>query len=94
MDGKDISWLWDVDFHYLLKSRISSLFVSGTRRYDMELRLKYEDIPCTSVLDMRTAIEKLVISGTKNLYIVVNYSGLYQTNRLLQELQDEEKGDF
>lgn len=94
LDGKDISWLWDVDFHYLLKSQISSLFVSGTRRYDMELRLKYEDIPCTSVLDMRTAIEKLVISGTKNLYIVVNYSGLYQTNRLLQELQDEEKGDI
>ena len=92
LDGKDISWLWDVDFQYLLKAKIVTLLTIGSRRYDMELRLKYEDIPCNSASDMRSAIERLTISGTKNLYIIVNYSGIYQTNALLEELQSQEKG--
>lgn len=94
VDGKDISWLWDVDFQYLLKAGIVTLLTDGSRRYDMELRLKYEDIPCASVSDMGSAIEKLTISGTKNLYIVVNYSGLYRTNALLEKLQNSEKGEL
>ena len=81
-----------MDFQYLLKAKIVTLLTIGSRRYEMELRLKYEDIPCNSASDMRSAIERLTISGTKNLYIIVNYSGLYQTNALLEELQSQEKG--
>lgn len=91
LDGKDISWLWDVDFQYLLKAKIATLLTCGSRRFDMELRLKYEDILCTSASDLRSAIKKLTISGSKNLYIIVNYSGLYQTNALLEELQNQER---
>ena len=58
----------------------------------MGLRLKYEDIPCSSTTDMRSTILELVKNGTKNLYVIVNYSGLYRTNHLLTELEKETEG--
>ena len=91
-DGTDISWLWDVDFQYLGDSNAASITTAGTRKYDMGLRLKYEDIPCSSTTDMRSAILDLVKNGTKNLYVIVNYSGLYRTNHLLTELEKGTEG--
>ena len=44
-DGRDISWLWDVDFDLLKEESIRSITVSGIRCQDMRLRLKYVDIP-------------------------------------------------
>ena len=91
-DGTDISWLWDVDFQYLADSNASSITTAGTRKYDMGLRLKYEDIPCKSTEDMEGTILELAKSGTKNLYVIVNYSGLYRTNHLLAELEKQSEG--
>ena len=58
----------------------------------MGLRLKYEDISCSSTTDLRKTVEKLTAEGTKNLYVIVNYSGLYRTNHMLTELQAITKG--
>lgn len=91
-DGEDVSWLWDVDFQYLADANVSTITTNGTRRHDMGLRLKYEDIPCESTTDMEATIEQLTKNGTKNLYVIVNYSGLYRTNHLLTAMQDQEKG--
>ena len=91
-DGTDISWLWDVDFQYLADSNASSITTAGTRKYDMGLRLKYEDIPCRSTEDMEGTILELAKSGTKYLYVIVNYSGLYRTNHLLAELEKKSEG--
>ncbi len=85
-DGEDVSWLWDVDFQYLADANTATITTNGTRRHDMGLRLKYEDIPCDSTTDLKATLEKLTRDGTKNLYVIVNYSGLYRTNRLLTEL--------
>jgi UDP-N-acetylmuramyl tripeptide synthase len=42
-DGTDISWIWDVNFEKLheMQERLSGIIVSGIRRDDMALRLKY-----------------------------------------------------
>ena len=85
-DGEDVSWLWDVDFQYLADANTATITTNGTRRHDMGLRLKYEDIPCDSTTDLKATLKKLTRDGTKNLYVIVNYSGLYRTNRLLTEL--------
>jgi UDP-N-acetylmuramyl tripeptide synthase len=45
-DGRDMSWLWDVDFESL-KSGISH--VTGIRAYDMALRLQYDEIEVGTV---------------------------------------------
>lgn len=90
-DGEDISWLWDVDFQYLADANAQTILTTGTRKHDMGLRLKYEDIPCGSTTDLRASVLDLTKNGTKNLYVIVNYSGLYRTNHLLNALQDETK---
>ena len=53
----------------------------------MGLRLKYEDISCDSTTDLKQSVIDLTSNGTKNLYVIVNYSGLYRTNHMLSELQ-------
>ncbi len=44
-DGRDMSWLWDVNFSSL--PRVAT--ISGIRAYDMALRLQYEEVPVGSV---------------------------------------------
>ncbi len=39
-DGRDVSWIWDVDFERA-KGLTASLTVTGTRAFDLALRLKY-----------------------------------------------------
>ena len=47
-DGKDVSWIWDVDYEIIL-NRISSLTISGDRAYDLALRFHYSGFPATSM---------------------------------------------
>ena len=42
-DGRDISWVWDVDFERMV-GQTESLTVTGTRALDLGLRLKYAGI--------------------------------------------------
>ncbi|MFT4233382.1 MAG: MurT ligase domain-containing protein [Leucobacter sp.] len=41
-DGRDMSWLWDVDFASLAERGVDT--VSGTRAWDMALRLEHDDV--------------------------------------------------
>lgn len=41
-DGRDMSWLWDVDFASLEPGGVET--VSGTRAWDMALRLEHDDV--------------------------------------------------
>lgn len=46
-DGRDMSWLWDVDFTSL--SGVGVACVSGTRAWDMALRLQYNKVASRNV---------------------------------------------
>ena len=46
-DGRDMSWLWDVDFGSLVDGGVDT--VTGTRAWDMALRLEHDDVPVGSV---------------------------------------------
>lgn len=83
LDGQDISWLWDVDFGCLAASRAALIVTSGSRRLDMALRLKYENIACSEEKSLRTAVFRLTRRKTGRLYILTNYSGLYPIHHML-----------
>mgnify|MGYP001556371032 CR=1 FL=1 len=51
-DGRDMSWLWDIDFTPLQGLAVRT---TGTRAVDMALRLQYDDI---AVDDTEPDIEK------------------------------------
>jgi len=45
-DGRDMSWLWDVDFTSLDKNPV---YITGIRAYDMALRMQYDEVPIEKV---------------------------------------------
>ena len=83
-DGRDISWLWDVDFERLADETVRSITVSGLRALDMQLRLKYAEIASTSAKTVEEAIELRLADGCSNLYVLVNYTALYEAHKYLE----------
>jgi UDP-N-acetylmuramyl tripeptide synthase len=68
-DGRDPSWLWDVEFERLHGRRV---IAAGERAADLAVRLHYADVECDvwsgSVLD---AIERM---GEPEVDVVANYT--------------------
>lgn len=91
LDGQDVSWLWDVDFQTLGDVSVGRIVVGGTRRYDMGLRLKYEGLLWDFTSDLQKTVLRLAQEGTGNLYVIVNYSGLYRMNHILKGLENSGK---
>ncbi len=49
-DGRDVSWLWDVEFERLVaRAGVGRIWVGGTRGRDLAVRLKYAGIPSNGV---------------------------------------------
>ena len=67
----------------------ASITVSGIRCQDMRLRLKYVDIPSRLEPDVEKAIRSRIADGTGNLYVLVNYTALYDTHNILKKLEQE-----
>ncbi|MGN0243883.1 MAG: MurT ligase domain-containing protein [Lachnospiraceae bacterium] len=89
-DGRDVSWIWDVDFHKIYNDSLNTLTVTGIRMYDAALRFKYENISVANVTDdMKSAIQSCLSTDSEIVYLLVNYSALYSTETILQELEEE-----
>jgi UDP-N-acetylmuramyl tripeptide synthase len=54
-DGKDISWIWDVDFEKLteLKDLLKTVYVSGIRADEMAMRFYYAGFPAEKIRVIR-----------------------------------------
>ena len=87
-DGRDLSWLWDVNFNLLKKGNIEML--SGIRAYDMALRLSYDDIPFKHTeTDLKTALEKfLENSNDTPKRIFCSYTAMLEIRHLLEKITD------
>ena len=58
-DGRDMSWLWDVDFDSLRTEGVAQL--SGSRAYDMALRMQYDDVAVSHVeTDLARALHHFI----------------------------------
>jgi UDP-N-acetylmuramyl tripeptide synthase len=57
-DGRDMSWLWDVEFNSLKQQ---SVYISGIRAYDMALRMQYEEVEIEKVeTDLTIALKDFI----------------------------------
>lgn len=67
-DGRDMSWLWDVSFDSLKSTGVA--LTSGTRAYDMALRLYYDEIPLKAVEpSLQKSLHALMLlDGPKRIY--------------------------
>jgi UDP-N-acetylmuramyl tripeptide synthase len=71
-DGRDTSWLWDVDYRRL---RDRLVLVGGERRLDLAVRLEADDVPFTLVNDIDEAIDG---AGAARLEVLANYTAFQQ----------------
>lgn len=79
-DGKDISWIWDVDFEKVaaMGDNLSGLLVSGIRAEDMALRFKYAGVPeekIQVIKDYGRLIEATVAQSAP-VYIMPTYTAM------------------
>lgn len=89
-DGRDMSWLWDVDFDSLSNGVDT---VSGIRAYDMGLRLDYDEI---AVRHIETNLEKALADfistnpdTPKRVYCT--YTAMLELRKLLKAYTDMER---
>lgn len=80
-DGRDISWIWDVDFNGIFeRSNVKDIFVTGKRCYDMAIRVKYEGVGDREIKVIENEdYNKLVDIATsqgRDVYIVPTYTSM------------------
>ena len=76
-DGKDTSWLWDVDYRVL---RGRPVFVAGERRLDLAVRLEADQIPFELVDGIDDAVSRVV---SDELDVIANYTAFQQIRAIL-----------
>ena len=83
-DGRDISWLWDIDFEELAGQDVV-VFAGGLRRNDLQVRLKYAGLKA-QLVDTASAVLANLSQATlpaggplpadANVYLIANYTAL------------------
>lgn len=87
-DGKDLSWLWDVDFDKLKDETLNLLCTGGVRRHDLTLRFKYADIAVDHICEnMEDALQHCLSTDAEVCYVLVNYSVLFGTQETMLNMQ-------
>lgn len=90
-DGRDVSWIWDVDFEKLARHS-ESITVSGDRPYDMALRIKYcfdDRKTVKNVLRVKERLPDALLSAIdqtppkKILYILATYSAMLEVRKII-----------
>ncbi|HWJ03577.1 MAG TPA: MurT ligase domain-containing protein [Verrucomicrobiae bacterium] len=90
-DGRDISWLWDVDFERL-HDKVKWVICAGTRAEDMAVRLKYAGIDSDSITiikDLGQAKDKMLglIEGNIGVYVLPTYTALFPMREIMSNLR-------
>lgn len=90
-DGRDMSWLWDVDFDSLKKLGVTE--VGGIRAYDMALRLQYDDVPISHVTtDLSRSLHHFLSAADgKPKRIYCTYTAMLAIRRELSKITNVEE---
>jgi UDP-N-acetylmuramyl tripeptide synthase len=85
-DGRDVSWIWDVDFERLAP-QIESVICCGTRAAEMAMRLKYAGVALDRIdvrTDMDDALDRLAAAGGRS-YLLATYTAMLDLRARLEQ---------
>jgi lipid II isoglutaminyl synthase (glutamine-hydrolysing) len=86
-DGRDVSWIWDVDFEPLLE-RLERLVVTGERAAELALRCTYGGMPA-SAIEVVPELERALDRGLEltpagaELSVLPTYTAMLALRRVL-----------
>lgn len=96
-DGRDISWIWDIDFEELADQPDTVVFAGGSRAHDLAVRLKYAGIEAAVVENIEDAFARLgaltaagVLSADAAVYAIANYTALPPVHAALNAIEAAE----
>lgn len=90
-DGRDMSWLWDVDFDSLQNEGVANL--TGIRAYDMALRLQYDEVKVASISEnIEASLNDFLRSGRgKPKRIFCTYTAMLTIRKMLSKRANVER---
>jgi lipid II isoglutaminyl synthase (glutamine-hydrolysing) len=86
-DGRDTSWIWDVDFEPFAR-RVGRVVCGGSRAPEMALRLKYAGVPgaaIESVDGVAASFDRAIELANGRLFALPTYSAMIQVRTLLAD---------
>lgn len=91
-DGRDMSWLWDVDFSVLKHAGVQA--ISGSRAYDMALRLFHDDVEFEEDninCNIAESVVDFIKKGEKDKRIYATYTAMLEIRKELSKISEVEK---
>lgn len=84
-DGRDMSWLWDVDFdQFADPDKLGVMTVSGIRAYDMALRLQYDGVLVGHIeTNLEKALRQFLTDTTGQRRVYTTYTAMLELRRIL-----------
>ena len=85
-DGRDVSWIWDVPLERLAAlAHLRTVYVSGTRRGDLLLRLKHAGLPAGTLhpVERDRAFLRRVSAEARPLAVVPTYTAMMRLRPVL-----------
>jgi UDP-N-acetylmuramyl tripeptide synthase len=86
-DGRDVSWIWDVDFE-MFRGKLTNVVCSGLRAWDMALRIKYAgvgELTLATEPDLEKALDAglRAVSPGETLYVVPTYTAMLDLRKIM-----------
>lgn len=88
-DGKDVSWIWDINFEEL--ENVDRIITAGTRLYDIAIRIKISGYSAEKIIPCNTleeAVKELYKTEGKK-YVIANYTAVQPTRRELIKFKEK-----
>lgn len=100
-DGRDISWIWDIDFEELSDQPDTVVFAGGSRAHDLAVRLKYAGIEAAVIESIEDAFARLgaltaagVLPADAAVYAIANYTALPPVHDALNAMEAAEPAEL
>lgn len=91
-DGRDVSWLYDVDFRNFREN--NDLYTTGIRAYDMALRLDYDKVKTLEVnIDISQILADFIDSKYDQIQIFATYTAMLEIRRRLEKIAQRENAN-
>lgn len=88
-DGKDVSWIYDIDFKNL--NNVDRIITSGTRAFDMAICIKtsgYDTNKIEAYLSLEEAVKALYKTDSKK-YVISNYTAIQDTRHTIIKYKNQ-----
>ncbi len=92
-DGLDVSWIWDINFSIF--ERVTRVVTSGTRAYDIAVRIKCSGYDPEKIVvrpDLDEAVEELARTEGRK-FVIANYTAVQPTRSALNRYITKHGGE-